>query len=359
MLRGVSFPLAGLLVCAVLLGGCRFEGETVDPWRVEAEEKCLSEGRVVASAFIEPIPAIRGQGKCGIIHPLKVSALGEGNVALEPAGRLACPVLSQVETWVSGTVQPAAAAWFGQPVVAMRQMSSYSCRGMNGDPNAKISEHAFGNALDIGAFKLADGRWITVKDGWKGKADERGFLLQVHAGACEEFRTVLAPGSNIYHYDHIHVDLMRHQSGRSICKPAPVPVPGGIFKAPPTVYKAPPMAALPPEVAPTPLPPPLPPPAPAVARVQSQPAIYREPLPPPPSAGPPVAIQRQPLPPPAAGQRAAPLPPGWQVGPESVSPPAPMSYAPEETGSSGRRYYLSPVPQNPTIPLPRAKPGAD
>lgn len=356
MLRGVSFPLAGLLVCAVLLGGCRFEGETVDPWRVEAEEKCLSEGRVVASAFIEPIPAIRGQGKCGIIHPLKVSALAEGNVALEPAGRFACPVLSQVETWVSGTVQPAAAAWFGQPVVAMRQMSSYSCRGMNGDPNAKISEHAFGNALDIGAFKLADGRWITVKDGWKGRADERGFLLQVHAGACDQFRTVLAPGSNIYHYDHIHVDLMRHQSGRSICKPVPRPVPGGIFKAPPMVSKAPPMAALPEPAAPSPLPPPM---APATqARSQPVPAVYRDPLPPP------AAVQRQPVPMPAqpvAGQRPPrdAFPPGWQVGPESVRPPAPMSYAPTETGSVGRRYYLAPVPQNSTIPLPPAKPGAD
>jgi hypothetical protein len=35
--------------------------------------------------------------------------------------------------------------------------------------------------------------------------------------------TVLAPGSNAFHYDHIHVDLMRRASGRAICNPAAVP----------------------------------------------------------------------------------------------------------------------------------------
>jgi len=30
---------------------------------------------------------------------------------------------------------------------------------------------------------------------------------------------VLAPGSNAYHYDHIHVDLMRHASGYRVCNP--------------------------------------------------------------------------------------------------------------------------------------------
>ncbi len=33
---------------------------------------------------------------------------------------------------------------------------------------------------------------------------------------------MLAPGSNVYHYDHIHVDLMRRASRRIICQPAAV-----------------------------------------------------------------------------------------------------------------------------------------
>ena len=102
--------------------------------------------------------------------------------------------------------------WFGARVVEIKQISAYSCRGMNGNPNAHISEHAFGNALDIAAFTLADGRRISVKEGWKGMPEEQGFLRDVQAAACQQFNTVLAPGSNVYHYDHIHVDLMRRAS---------------------------------------------------------------------------------------------------------------------------------------------------
>jgi hypothetical protein len=94
---------------------------------------------------------------------------------------------------------------------------------MNGNPRARISEHAFGNALDIASFTLADGRTITVKGGWNGLPEEQGFLRDVQGAACDRFSTVLAPGSNVYHYDHIHVDLMRRYSGNRACNPAPCP----------------------------------------------------------------------------------------------------------------------------------------
>ena len=100
---------------------------------------------------------------------------------------------------------------------------------MNGQRGAPISEHAFGNALDISSFTLADGRKITVKNGWRGSPEEQGFLRDVHASACQRFTTVLAPGSNVYHYDHIHVDLSRRASGRPICNP--VAVPGDVIAA--------------------------------------------------------------------------------------------------------------------------------
>jgi len=70
-------------------------------------------------------------------------------------------------------------AGFGARVVEIRQISAYSCRGMNGDSRAHISEHAFGNALDIAGFTLADGRHVSVKDGWKGMPEEQGFLHDV------------------------------------------------------------------------------------------------------------------------------------------------------------------------------------
>ena len=143
-------------------------------------------------------------------------------IEVKPAATLACPIVSALDRWFANAVQPAARKWFNQPVVEIKQISAYSCRGMNGQAGAHISEHAFGNALDIAAFVLADGHRITVKDGWKGSPEEQGFLRDVQGSACDQFTTVLAPGSNQFHYDHIHVDLMRRASGRRICQPGAV-----------------------------------------------------------------------------------------------------------------------------------------
>jgi hypothetical protein len=157
------------------------------------------------------------------LAPSRAPPLQVGATEITPPATLACPIVSALDSWMAQGVQPAALRWFGQPVIELKQISAYSCRGMNGQPGAKISEHAFGNALDIAAFTLADGRKVSVREGWRGAPEEQGFLRDVHAAACERFSTVLGPGSNAFHYDHLHVDLMRRASGRAICNPEAVP----------------------------------------------------------------------------------------------------------------------------------------
>jgi hypothetical protein len=152
--------------------------------------------------------------------PMTASA---GPVEVSPPATLACPIVAALDQWITTSVQPAAMRWFRQPVVEIKQISAYSCRGMNGNPNAHISEHAFGNALDIAEFDLADGHVITVQYGWRGTPEEQGFLHDVQSAACDQFSTVLAPGANVYHYNHIHVDLMRRASGQRICEPSAIP----------------------------------------------------------------------------------------------------------------------------------------
>jgi hypothetical protein len=144
-------------------------------------------------------------------------------ISVTPAATLACPMVSALDNWIATGVQPAARRWFGQPVVEIKQISAYSCRSMNNQRGAPISEHAFGNALDVATFTLADGRKVTVREGWHGAPEERAFLHDVHASACRIFATVLGPGSNAFHYDHMHVDLAHHASGRTICEPRPIP----------------------------------------------------------------------------------------------------------------------------------------
>jgi hypothetical protein len=244
MRRAFHWRLFG---CCLLLGlaGCaRMWFEEREPWRHEAEISCMKSGAVKEGPSIAIIKAIEGPGACGLDYPLRIAALGETAlasfaeesstarpVAVAPAATLACPLVSALDRFVSDSVQPAARRWFGQPVVGIKQISAYSCRGMNDVPGARISEHAFGNALDIAAFTLADGRTITVKDSWRGTPAEQGFLHDIQDTACTLFTTVLAPGSNAYHEDHMHVDLMRRSSGRTICQPAALPGEAASFRA--------------------------------------------------------------------------------------------------------------------------------
>ncbi|MDB5657162.1 MAG: hypothetical protein JWQ94_4775, partial [Tardiphaga sp.] len=185
----------------------------------------------------EPTPrrAPYGRYSSGVVQPASQPyeqprlGPGQGNVtgsvgpvALKPTATLACPIVSALDKWLAEAVQPAAQRWFGARDVEIKQISAYSCRGKNGNSNSHISVLAFGNALDVAAFILADGRKISVKEGWKGLPEEQGFLRDVQGAACGIFNTVLAPGSNKYHFDHIHVDLMRRASRRFICQPAAV-----------------------------------------------------------------------------------------------------------------------------------------
>jgi hypothetical protein len=144
-------------------------------------------------------------------------------VAVQPTATLACPVVSALDAWFATDVQPAAMRWFGQPVASIRQFSAYSCRTVNNQPGKGLSEHAFGNALDIALFTLADGRKIHVEHGWRGAPEEQGFLRDVHLAACKHFSTVLAPGADVFHYNHIHVDMARRRNGYTVCRPQPVP----------------------------------------------------------------------------------------------------------------------------------------
>jgi len=205
---------AGLTGCALN----KFEQR--EPWRDQAEQACNAKRLVETSEFITPAKAIEGPGVCGMLQPYRVTRLGGGSVALKQRVTLACPALAEAEAWLADTIQPAANLYFGQPVAEINA-GTYACRGRNNQAGAKLSEHSFGNAVDIMSFKLADGYVITVKGGWRGTEAEQGFLREVFLGACARFSTVLAPGSNVFHYDHIHVDLARHDPRglRRICQP--------------------------------------------------------------------------------------------------------------------------------------------
>jgi len=180
----------------------------LDRWRSVEEQACLASGIVRPSPVLAVRSSLGGPGGCHVISPLEVSAVGPQQVALRPAATLQCPMVPAVEHWLTTVVAPAARRHLSSDVVELKIASSYACRRISG--NGRLSEHGRANALDISAFHLADGRTITIKQGWRGAAAERGFLREVHRGACATFNTVLGPAADADHHDHFHLDLARH-----------------------------------------------------------------------------------------------------------------------------------------------------
>ena len=224
--RRVAYRAATVVGLGVLLSGCGFGFfgyEQRAAWRDQEERACMaSRPPVVFSAYVQPQRKVDGRGACGILYPLKVSAFEDGSVRVGPTAMLGCPMTTMVEEWMQNAVQPAAMAWFGAPVVEIKQLSNYACRTIDSIPGKQLSEHAFGNAIDIASFTLANGRTVTVKSGWRGAPDEQAFLREVEASACGTFKTTLGPGEP-YHGDHFHLDLAHHgRSGTSrYCNPKP------------------------------------------------------------------------------------------------------------------------------------------
>ena len=232
MVRGMGARiayLAALLAAVVLLEGCGAGGgvpsESRAAWRDKAEAQCMASGRVRASSYVQSTSSsLNGPSACGIRAPLKVSAAMGGRVRIKPTATLGCPLTASLDRWINNSVQKAAYRQFRQHVVEIKQISSYSCRGRNGRYRGPLSEHAYGNALDIAAFRLSDGREITVVKGWwRGSAREKAFLREAFAGACNEFYTVLGPGADRHHYNHFHMDLLvtNVSKGRHFCQPTP------------------------------------------------------------------------------------------------------------------------------------------
>jgi hypothetical protein len=145
--------------------------------------------------------------QCGYRDAVRPTTQGSLDIMFQPEGlAVSCPVAASLALWEWHAVQPAALRHFGQTVTAIDHFGSYSCRRIYGRSAGSWSEHATANAVDIAAFRLADGRRISVAADWDGGGAEAAFLREVRDGACPLFATVLSPDYNAAHADHLHFD---------------------------------------------------------------------------------------------------------------------------------------------------------
>ncbi|MEL6748400.1 MAG: extensin family protein, partial [Pseudomonadota bacterium] len=98
---------------------------------------------------------------------MRLISIGTGpEIKFTPPARLNCPMVAAVARWIGKRAQQRAAKQLGSRIVSVVNMSAYSCRNRNNSPTGRLSEHAFANALDVGAFKLADGKTVSVLRDW-------------------------------------------------------------------------------------------------------------------------------------------------------------------------------------------------
>jgi len=150
---------------------------------------------------------------CSIPYPIVLKSLGK-SIAIGPGTELNCRMAEAAARFAADVIQPAAKAEFGTEVTSISQASAFVCRPRNG--TRKLSEHAFGNALDIANFTLADGRKIEV--GPAPPEQDGQFLNAVRKAACGPFKTVLGPGSDADHSLHLHLDLEPRRHGGTFCQ---------------------------------------------------------------------------------------------------------------------------------------------
>lgn len=154
----------------------------------------------------------QGEGPCARPDRTIVDALPL-SPGVPPA---TCATGVALHIWMRDSVQPAARLHFDADVTQVAHLGAFSCRRLYGRAEGGWSEHATGNAIDIGSFVLSDGRTVSVVRDWNGDAQEAAFLRAVRDGACSVFATVLSPDYNAAHRDHFHLD----QSGRyrGVCR---------------------------------------------------------------------------------------------------------------------------------------------
>jgi hypothetical protein len=157
----------------------------------------------MAVAYVPLKPA--GEGQCRRANNVRLTGANSERIRFAPRDIApSCPVAAALTIWEDQIVQPAAVRYFGVRAVSIRHLGSYNCRQVAG--SERWSEHATGNAIDIAAFTLADGKAISLTGHWHTNGPEATFLRTIRDGSCDLFATVLSPDYNAAHADHFHLD---------------------------------------------------------------------------------------------------------------------------------------------------------
>uniref|UniRef100_UPI003BAB16E6 extensin-like domain-containing protein n=1 Tax=Stappia sp. TaxID=1870903 RepID=UPI003BAB16E6 len=162
-------------------------------------------------ARVRPLEAREAPGDCGMTEPVALSAVG--GMRISPEAELSCRTALAFATFAATKLFPMAEETLSSPVAAVRVAGAYECRGRNRQSGAQLSEHAFGRAIDVRGLVLENGARWDVRPLEAGDDDAGArFQRALRAAACGPFTTVLGPGADAYHDDHLHFDTKPRRS---------------------------------------------------------------------------------------------------------------------------------------------------
>ncbi|TKV76240.1 extensin family protein [Rhizobium sp. AU243] len=192
--------------------------EPVKPEDPAALQACLGALKDIGAEFKQLEPIRDAEQGCGIEAPVELSVVLPG-IKLEPSGTMRCETALALSRWTKEMMVPAAAlAMPEKKVTAIANASTYICRNRNSAENGKISEHAKGNAVDISTIAFDKGEPLVMKPRGEDGTPEGAFQRTITAAACLFFRTVLSPGSDATHQDHLHLDVLERKGGYLYCR---------------------------------------------------------------------------------------------------------------------------------------------
>jgi hypothetical protein len=155
---------------------------------------------------------LEGTGECNVVNPVQLKSIrtSTGRVDLPGLPILNCAFARKFGAWISDIAAPVVVTLAQAQLSSFATGSSYECRGRRGDSTSKLSEHAFGNAIDIGGITLGNNKRIEISDVADNQDPDYRLLLALRISACGYFTTVLGPGANAAHASHYHFDLGAH-----------------------------------------------------------------------------------------------------------------------------------------------------
>ena len=165
------------------------------------DERCL-QGLEASGVPFTFVAAPRHEDECPFRNVVRMSPDG----MLRRPLFMTCRLATAFVRFERDVLQPAAQRHFGQPATHLLENGVRNCRPVAGY-DTLLSEHAFANAIDVAGVVLQDGSAIRVAGAANADPIHAAFLHDVTTRACDVFRTVLGPGFDDRHHDHVHLDM--------------------------------------------------------------------------------------------------------------------------------------------------------